>query len=85
MGEGEEAGLARIARALDEVHRRTAGLEVTIDLETTAGQGTCLGHRFEHLRDILDRVRTPGAAWCLRGYLPYFRGGLFLGDAGGVR
>src|SRR5271168_2726897 len=29
MGEGEEAGLARVARALDEVDRRTAGLGVT--------------------------------------------------------
>ena len=48
MGDGEEAGLTRIARALDEVHRRTAGLGVTIDLETTAGQGTNLGYRFEH-------------------------------------
>jgi deoxyribonuclease IV len=56
MGMGEEAGLARIARALDEVLRRTAGLGVTIDLETTAGQGTNLGYRFEHLRDILHRV-----------------------------
>ena len=49
MGAGEEAGLARIAAALDEVHRRTAGCAVRIDLETTAGQGSCLGHRFEHL------------------------------------
>jgi deoxyribonuclease IV len=59
MGEGEEAGLARIARALDEVLRRTAGMGVTIDLETTAGQGTNLGYRFEHLRDILHRVARP--------------------------
>jgi deoxyribonuclease-4 len=59
MGEGEEAGLARVARALDEVDRRTAGLEVTIDLETTAGQGTNLGYRFEHLHDILHRVAHP--------------------------
>ena len=59
MGVGEEAGLARIARALDEVHRRTSGTTVTIDLETTAGQGTCLGHRFEHLQVILDRVARP--------------------------
>ena len=58
MGTGEEAGLARVALALDEVHRRTEGLGVTIDLETTAGQGTCLGHRFEHLRAILDRVAS---------------------------
>ncbi len=59
MGGGEEAGLARVARGLDEVCRRTTGCAVVIDLETTAGQGTCLGHRFEHLRAILDRVRSP--------------------------
>jgi deoxyribonuclease-4 len=59
MGKGEKAGLARVARALDIVHRRTAGLVVTIDLETTAGQGTNLGYRFEHLQDILHRVVHP--------------------------
>jgi deoxyribonuclease IV len=59
MGEGEEAGLARIVRALDLVDHRTAGLEVIIDLETTAGQGTNLGYRFEHLQDILQRVAHP--------------------------
>lgn len=59
MGEGEEAGLARVARALDLVCRRTSGCQVKIDLETTAGQGTCLGHRFEHLRVILDRASVP--------------------------
>jgi deoxyribonuclease-4 len=59
MGEGEDAGVERVARALDRVHRRTKGLHVMIDLETTAGQGTNLGSRFEHLRDILDRVTQP--------------------------
>ena len=85
MGEGEEAGLARIARALDEVHRRTAGLEVTIDLETTAGQGTNLGYRFEHLQRYPPPRGAPRTSRCVRGYLPYFRGRLFTGDAGGVR
>jgi deoxyribonuclease-4 len=51
--------LERIARALDQVHARTEGLGVTIDLETTAGQGTNLGYRFEHLQDILQRVAHP--------------------------
>jgi deoxyribonuclease IV len=59
VGQGEEAGLLRIAAALDEIHRRTRGTPVRIDLETTAGQGTCLGHRFEHLGAILDRVAEP--------------------------
>ena len=59
VGSGEEAGLARIARGLDEVHRRTRGVALRIDLETTAGQGTCLGHRFEHLGRLFDLVREP--------------------------
>ena len=59
MGSGEEAGLRRVARALDEVHERTAGLGVLIDLETTAGQGSSLGHRFEHLQAILELVKAP--------------------------
>jgi len=58
-GSGEAAGLLRVARALDEVHRRCRGVGVTIDLETTAGQGTCLGHRFAHLSEIIGRVAEP--------------------------
>jgi deoxyribonuclease-4 len=48
-----------VVAALDEVHRRCAGYKVRVLLETTAGQGTCLGHRFEHLRDIIARVAEP--------------------------
>ena len=33
---------------------------MTIDLETTAGQGSSLGYRFEHLQAILDLVADPG-------------------------
>ena len=59
VGAGEEAGLARIARGLDEVHRRTRGVATRIALETTAGQGSCLGHRFEHLGRLLGLVEEP--------------------------
>jgi deoxyribonuclease-4 len=58
-GEGETAGVVRIAASLDEIFERTAGARVRILLETAAGQGSCVGHRFEHLRDILGAVRTP--------------------------
>jgi deoxyribonuclease IV len=58
-GSGEEAGLLRVAQGLDEVHRRTKGSSVHIDLETTAGQGTCLGHTFEHLEQIVAQVSEP--------------------------
>jgi deoxyribonuclease-4 len=58
-GSGEEAGLARVVAALDEVHARCGGFTVRVLLETTAGMGTTLGHRFEHLAAILAGVRHP--------------------------
>lgn len=56
-GQGERAGLRTIARSLDAVHRRCPGYQVQVALEITAGQGTTLGHRFEHIRRILDSVK----------------------------
>jgi deoxyribonuclease-4 len=58
-GEGESAGVARVAASLDEAFRRTEATRVRVLLETAAGQGSCVGHRFEHLRDILGAVRSP--------------------------
>ena len=46
VGDTPEAGLARVAAALDMAHARCPGYRVTVLLETTAGQGTTLGHRF---------------------------------------
>lgn len=54
----EEAGLKRVVRALDEIARRTRGLACDLLLETTAGQGTSLGCRFEHLARMLDGARN---------------------------
>jgi deoxyribonuclease-4 len=55
----EQTGLARVAGALNEVHARSPAFRVRILLETTAGQGTNLGHRFEHLAEIFARVADP--------------------------
>ncbi len=54
-----EAALTRIAQGIDEVHAQTEGVTCELWLETTAGQGTNLGHRFEHLQAILDQVQSP--------------------------
>lgn len=59
MGAGEADGLRRVAQALDEVHDRCPGVRLRVLLELTAGQGTCLGARFEHLQTILKSVREP--------------------------
>ncbi len=59
VGSGEEAGLKRVAEALDVVHDRVPTAKVTTCLEITAGQGSCLGYRLEHLAEIRERVRLP--------------------------
>ncbi len=55
-GSGEESGLTRVIAGFDEVHTRCAGFNVRVLIETTAGQGTALGHRFEHIGAILQRA-----------------------------
>jgi deoxyribonuclease-4 len=57
VGSGEEIGLKRIVAALDEAHRRTVGFKVMALLEATAGQGSTLGHRFEHLAFLLENAK----------------------------
>ena len=59
MGIGENVGLETIAGSLDEAFRATRRSPVMIALETTAGQGTNLGYRFEHLAEILERSPFP--------------------------
>jgi deoxyribonuclease-4 len=52
-------GLQRIVKALDEVHAQTRDLTSQCLLENTAGQGSCLGWKFEHLATIIDGVKDP--------------------------
>ncbi|MCE9529584.1 MAG: deoxyribonuclease IV [Planctomycetes bacterium] len=56
MGASEEDGLKRVAQAIDETHARTPSFKVKILLEATAGQGSTLGYRFEHLASIIGQV-----------------------------
>jgi len=57
VGSGEEKGLERVSSALDRVLAKEKG--TTILLETTAGQGSSLGYRFEHLAGIMKRSGHP--------------------------
>jgi deoxyribonuclease-4 len=58
LGAGDQVGLARVCEALDEVHARTPSATARVLLENTAGQGTCVGHRFEHLQAIFEGAKT---------------------------
>ena len=56
MGAGEAAGLATIAERINGIFGRLSGNPAQIILETTAGQGTCLGWRFEELAAMIDAI-----------------------------
>ncbi|MBX3394958.1 MAG: deoxyribonuclease IV [Phycisphaerae bacterium] len=56
VGTGEVAGIAAIARSLNEVHKRTSGFKCPVLLETTAGQGTTLGNTIEQIAAMLGGV-----------------------------
>ncbi len=54
VGSGEDAGLERVGAALRRLLAAGTGGATTILQETTAGQGTALGHRFEHLGRLIE-------------------------------
>ncbi len=59
VGSGEEVGLQRVIVGLNRVLKQTSGAKVQVLLETTAGQGTTLGWKFEHLQTLLNGVTEP--------------------------
>ncbi|MDQ2919121.1 MAG: deoxyribonuclease IV [Verrucomicrobiota bacterium] len=59
LGAGEEAGLAKIIQSIDAVHAVLPKVKTKIALETTAGQGSTLGHSFEQIAYIMQNVREP--------------------------
>ena len=59
VGSGVEAGVARVAQALNQALARVEP-PVTILLENTAGQGSGLGYRFEELASIMEKVKEEG-------------------------
>jgi len=55
-GDGETIGLQRIGQGLNRCLKQAGVHRPKLLLENTAGQGHGVGHRFEHLRDMIDRV-----------------------------
>lgn len=55
VGSGAEYGVQRIAEALDEII--TGNENTMLLLETMSGKGTEVGHTFEEIKGIIDRVK----------------------------
>ncbi len=59
LGAGMEEGIKQTSRSLDEVMAVCKGFSAKILLENTAGQGGCVGHRFEQLSAIAAGTKDP--------------------------
>ena len=85
LGSGEEAGLKKIAASIDAIFRVIPKVKTRIALETTAGQGSCLGHRFEHIAYIIENVREPDRLCVCIDTAHLFAAGYDLGTESGIK
>ena len=85
LGAGEETGLKKVASSIDRVFARMPKVKARIALETTAGQGSCLGHTFEHLAYIIAHVREPARLCVCLDTAHVFAAGYDLTSAVGTR
>src|SRR6188472_2173540 len=85
LGAGEEAGLKKIADSVDEVFRKISKVKTKIALEITAGQGSCIGHRFEHLVHVIANVREPERLRVCLDTAHLFAAGYEINSESGVR
>lgn len=85
LGAGEESGLKKIADSVDEVFRRVPKVKTKIALEITAGQGSCMGHRFEHLAHIIAHVDEPERLRVCLDTAHLFAAGYHIGSESGVK
>lgn len=56
LGDGEKKGIDRISESINKIFERKPGIKTRLLLETTAGQGTCLGYSFGQLNEIIDKI-----------------------------
>ena len=85
LGVGEEAGLEKIVASIDRVFREIPKIKTRIALETTAGQGSCLGHRFEQIAYIIQNVREPERLCVCLDTAHVFAAGYEIGNEAGVK
>ncbi len=85
LGAGEEAGLEKIVTSIDRVFRKIPKVKTRIALETTAGQGSCLGHRFEQIAYIIQSVREPERLCVCLDTAHVFAAGYDIGSEAGTK
>lgn len=84
-GAGEAEGMRRVTEALNALLAALPGAGVRILLETTAGQGSSLGHRFEELAAILAGVEQADRIGVCLDTCHVFAAGYDIRTPGGYR
>src|SRR5438309_2902708 len=85
LGAGEEAGLEKIIASIDAIWRVIPKVKTKIALETTAGQGSCLGHCFEQIAAIIENVREPERLCVCLDTAHVFEAGYDIGSESGAK
>ena len=85
LGAGEAAGLEKIIASLDAIWAVIPNVKTKVALETTAGQGSCLGEKFEHLAAIIENVREPERLSVCLDTAHVFAAGYDIGNEAGVK
>ena len=84
LNTGEDSGLEALIGSIRQVLDETDGLSSGIALETTAGQGTCLGYTFEQLARVIDGVGATARIGVCLDTCHIFAAGYDIRDAEGV-
>ena len=85
LGAGVEAGLEKIIASIDAIWSVIPKVKTKIALETTAGQGSCLGDRFEQIAAIIENVREPERLCVCLDTAHVFEAGYDIGSEAGAK
>lgn len=84
VGSGEGRGIRAFASALKAIIKK-AKPRTTILLENTAGSGSCIGYRFEHIKSIMDKAGAGGRVGVCLDTAHTFEAGYDIRTARGLR
>lgn len=85
LGAGVDAGLRKVVSSLDGIFAAIPKVKTRVALETTAGQGSGLGHTFAELAFILQNVREPERLCVCVDTAHLFAAGYDIGTVAGVK
>jgi deoxyribonuclease-4 len=80
LGDGEDVGLRRLAEGARDVLNEAPD-DVVFAMETTAGQGTNLGYKFEHVAFVIEHCKAHASLACCMDTCHIFAAGYDLRTA----